>query len=114
MSKNIYQKKLQEVIDDLETSKTEGLSDHEVSERLETYGENKLQESDSKSKWEILLDNLNNIIVYLLAVAAIISIAMGDWIEAIAVMLAVLISVLTGYFVETKRSEEHTSELQSR
>src|SRR5699024_9062522 len=102
MSKNIYQKKLQEVIDDLETSKTEGLSDHEVSERLETYGENKLQESDSKSKWEILLDNLNNTIVYLLAVAAIISIAMGDWIEAIAVMLAVLISVLTGYFVETK------------
>lgn len=102
MSKNIYQKKLQEVIDELETSKTEGLSDQEVSKRLETYGENKLQESDSKSKWEILLDNLNNIIVYLLAVAAIISIAMGDWIEAIAVMLAVFISVLTGYFVETK------------
>lgn len=102
MSKNIYQKKLQEVIDELETSKTEGLSDQEVSERLETYGENKLQESDSKSKWEILLDNLNNIIVYLLAVAAIISIAMGDWIEAIAVMLAVFISVMTGYFVETK------------
>ncbi|MCT1797299.1 HAD-IC family P-type ATPase [Aerococcus viridans] len=102
MSKNIYQKKLQKVIDELETSKTEGLSDQEVSERLETYGENKLQESDSKSKWEILLDNLNNIIVYLLAVAAIISIAMGDWIEAIAVMLAVFISVLTGYFVETK------------
>lgn len=102
MSKNIYQKKLQEVIDELETSKTEGLSDQEVSKRLETYGENKLQESDSKSKWEILLDNLNNIIVYLLAVAAIISILMGDWVEAIAVMLAVLISVLTGYFVETK------------
>ncbi|SPT62243.1 Calcium-transporting ATPase [Aerococcus viridans] len=102
MSKHIYQKKLQEVIDELETSKTEGLSDQEVSKRLETYGENKLQESDSKSKWEILLDNLNNIIVYLLAVAAIISILMGDWIEAIAVMLAVLISVLTGYFVETK------------
>ena len=78
------------------------MSDQEVSERLENYGENKLQESDSKSKWEILLDNLNNIIVYLLAVAAIISIAMGDWIEAIAVMLAVLISVLTGYFVEIK------------
>ena len=102
MSKHIYQKKLQEVIDELETSKTEGLSDQEVSKRLETYGENKLQESDSKSKWEILLDNLNNIIVYLLAVAAIISILMGDWIEAIAVMVAVLISVLTGYFVETK------------
>lgn len=102
MSKNIYQKKLQEVIDELETSKTEGLSDQEVSKRLETYGENKLQESDSKSKWEILLDNLNNIIVYLLAVAAIISILMGDWIEAIAVMVAVFISVLTGYFVETK------------
>ena len=102
MSKNIYQKELQEIIEELETSKTEGLSDQEVSKRLETYGKNKLQESDSKSKWEILLDNLNNIIVYLLAVAAIISIAMGDWVEAIAVMVAVLISVLTGYFVETK------------
>lgn len=102
MGKNIYQKELQDVIDELGTSKTQGLSDQEVSERLASYGENKLEESDSKSKWEILLDNLNNIIVYLLAVAAVISIAMGDWIEAIAVMLAVLISVLTGYFVEIK------------
>lgn len=38
MSKNIYQKKLQDVIDELETSKTKGLSDQEVSERLETMG----------------------------------------------------------------------------
>lgn len=78
----------------------EGLSQEEVEQRLEEYGENVLDEQEAVSPWELLWQNLNNIIVYLLLTAAVISVVMGDWVEAIAILLAVLISVLTGFFVE--------------
>lgn len=96
----IYQKKLEQVIEEFETSVDEGLSQSKVETIRDEVGANKLKESESKSRWEILLENLNNIIVYLLGAAALVSIFMGDWIEAIAILIAVLISVLTGYFAE--------------
>lgn len=96
----IYQREIDDVVEAFETSIDDGLSESQVEKSREKYGENKLDETETKSKWEILLENLNNIIVYLLGIAAVISVIMGDWVEAVAILLAVLISVLTGYFVE--------------
>lgn len=96
----IYQREIDDVVEAFETSIDDGLSESQVEKSREEYGENKLDETETKSKWEILLENLNNIIVYLLGIAAVISVIMGDWVEAVAILLAVLISVLTGYFVE--------------
>lgn len=96
----IYKRKLEEVLEEFDTSVEEGLNESQVEENREEHGENKLEESETKSKWEIFLENLNNIIVYLLGVAAVISVIMGDWVEALAILLAVFISVFTGYFVE--------------
>src|SRR5699024_2170432 len=96
----IYKRKLEEVLEEFDTSVEEGLNESQVEENREEHGENKLEESETKYKWEIFLENLNNIIVYLLGVAAVISVIMGDWVEAIAILLAVFISVFTGYFVE--------------
>lgn len=95
-----YQRQIDDIIEEFNSSVDNGLQESQVEELREEYGENVLEESESKSKWQILLENLNNIIVYLLGIAAVISMVMGDWIEAVAVLLAVLISVLTGYFVE--------------
>lgn len=108
----IYQRDLTEIIEEFDTSSKKGLSESQVEANREEYGENQLDESETKSKWEIFLENLNNIIVYLLGVAAIISVIMGDWIEAVAILLAVLISVLTGYFVEL-RAQQSVEALQS-
>ena len=101
----IYQKKLDSVIEEFDTSIEEGLSQSEVESIRQEVGENKLKESESKSRWEILLENLNNIIVYLLGAAALVSVFMGDWIEALAILIAVLISVLTGFFAEWNAQE---------
>ncbi|MBG9984754.1 HAD-IC family P-type ATPase [Aerococcaceae bacterium DSM 111022] len=96
----IYQRELDEVIKEFDTSIEDGLSKKQVEDIRSETGENKLEESEEASIWEILLDNLNNIIVYLLGFAAIVSVFMGDWIEAIAILIAVLISVLTGVLAE--------------
>ncbi|AUW96822.1 cation-translocating P-type ATPase [Streptococcus pluranimalium] len=101
MEKN-YQKKLDDIIQSYEVDVESGLTKDQVRHQRDQYGENILEENDSKSPFEILLENLNNIIVYLLGFAMILSFMMGEWIEGIAVFLALLISILTGFFVELK------------
>lgn len=102
---DFYQYKKEDVIEELNTDAETGLSQSEVEERQEEYGPNKLAEQESAEWYEILLDNLNNIIVYLLAAAALLSLFMGDYIEAIAIVIAILISVLTGFVVEWRAAE---------
>ncbi|UUX33618.1 cation-translocating P-type ATPase [Fundicoccus culcitae] len=107
----IYQKKLDDVIEELDTSVEAGLTQAEVDRRLEEYGLNELEQAEQKTAWEIFLENLNNIIVYLLGAAAVLSVMMGDWIEAIAVLIAVALSVFTGFFVEL-RAQKSVDSLQ--
>ena len=100
-----YQKNIEDVMDELETDIEKGLSIEEVKRRQEKYGPNELEEQETKSWYEILFDNLNNIIVYLLAGAALLSVFMGEYVEAIAIVLAILISVITGFVVEMRAAQ---------
>ena len=100
-----YRKSAYEMIKELETDLNKGLTSEEVENRQVEYGPNELEEQETKEWYEILFVNLNNIIVYLLAAAAIFSIVLGDYIEAIAIFLAILISVLTGFIVEWKAAQ---------
>lgn len=101
MTKKAYQTTIEELYRQFDTQ-INGLNDESVKEKQETYGLNELTQSEGLSAGEILWHNVNNIIVYLLAGAIIISIFMGEYIEAIAVFVALLIAVLTGFFVELK------------
>lgn len=101
MSKE-YQKTTKEVLQDFQTDLKNGLEMEEVKQRQEKYGLNELKSGEAVSPWKILLHNLNNLIVYLLGAAAILSFYMGETIEGIAVIIALLIAVLTGFFTEYK------------
>lgn len=105
MSEKFYQQDIDTLLQEYESDPEKGLSQDEVDRRLEEYGSNELDEQDQKTWYEILFHNLNNIIVYLLLGAMILSIVMGDYVEAIAIFLAILISVLTGFFVELKAAQ---------
>ncbi|MEQ9809992.1 cation-translocating P-type ATPase [Streptococcus jiangjianxini] len=98
----IYQKALNTLLETYDIDIKKGLTQEQVTSQRERYGKNILEENDGKSAIEILVEKLNNIIVYLLGFAMMLSAAMGEWIEAGAVFLALLISVLTGFFVELK------------
>ncbi|CQR25946.1 cation transporter E1-E2 family ATPase [Streptococcus varani] len=99
--KKVYQKSLEEVYQNLGSSE-QGLDDRAVKERQEKYGLNELVESEGLTPWQILWHNINNIIVYLLTAVSIISLFMNEYVEAMAVFVALLIAVLTGFFVEMK------------
>lgn len=79
-----------------------GLGTEEAVARIERYGANVLESTDKVSALKILFHNVNNIIVYLLVAAAIVAFFMGDTVEGIAVIIAILIAVLSGFITEFK------------
>ncbi len=89
----------------LATPPDKGLSEKEAKKRMREYGENKLAEAPPTSFLALLWEQFNNFVVILLLVAAIISAALGDWIEATAIMTIVVLNAILG-IVQEKRAEQ--------
>jgi len=96
----------------LETDPAQGLSDREAARRLEVLGPNRLEAGKKVSPLEILWHNLNNIIVYLLILASVVSFVNGEPVEGFAVIVAILIAVLSGV-VSEYQAQKSVESLQS-
>ena len=110
-----WTKSWKDVAQRLEVSIDQGLDPQEVEQRRERYGPNRLRSAGRKSAWQILLEQFKSLIVGLLAVAAVLSFAFGDWVEGIAVVVVILINALIGFVTEYRavRSMEALQELGS-
>ena len=86
----------------LKVSRDTGLSQRETKNRLKIYGPNRLAESKKKSLWSILADQFKNVIMALLAVAAVVSFAFRDWVEGLAVLGVMVINAAIGFVTEVK------------
>ncbi|GEL67180.1 HAD-IC family P-type ATPase [Marinilactibacillus psychrotolerans] len=98
-----YQKSKKELADEFTVDLTEGLSSDEAEKRLKEDGLNKLEEKKT-SKWTILLRQINNVVIYILIVAAILTVWMGHYSDAIVIGLVVVANTLIGYFQEVNAS----------
>jgi len=81
-------------------SKREGLSAGEHEKRIEKYGYNKLKETKKKGFLQILWDQINNPVVYLLTAAAIVAFFFGDLAEGVAILVVILINTAIGFWME--------------
>lgn len=97
-----WTKSTEEIQQQLDVSQKEGLNNSEVERRRDDYGANRLKEAKTRSKWDILIEQFKNLIIGLLAVAAIVSFIVGEWIEGIAILIAILINAAIGFFTEVK------------
>ena len=82
--------------------KYRGLSSEEAERRLKKYGKNILVEEKEKSVWDIIEDQFRNAILWLLLLAAVISMSIGEYLEAIGIFVAIVISVGFGAYLEYK------------
>jgi Ca2+-transporting ATPase len=64
------------VLSELETDRA-GLDTAEARRRLETYGENRIEEADAPSAFGILVDQFRDYLVYILLVAVVLSVGVG-------------------------------------
>ena len=105
----------EEVLSALEVERDEGLSKQEIEQRREKYGPNRLREAETRSAWEILVEQFKSLIVGLLVVAGIVSFALGDLEEGIAIFVVVVINAAIGFVTELQavRSMEALQELST-
>ena len=100
-----------EVLDRLETPVQTGLTSQQVEERHKIYGWNELDEAPRSTFIQMVLGQLNNFVVILLIVAAVISAVLGDWVEAAAIMAIVVLNAILGV-VQESRAEEALAALK--
>ena len=84
----------------LHTSVETGLSSDDVARLLDEHGPNELAERDQKSVWRMLWEQLAATMVLLLIVAAVASAALGDFKDAIAIFIIVVLNSMLGLFHE--------------
>lgn len=91
---------IEETFKHLETS-SKGLSGEEVKKRLALFGKNVIQE-EKISKLRIFFRQFNNILIYILLAASIISISIGEWADFFIIDLIIIINSLIGFWQELK------------
>lgn len=82
------------------TDFTQGLTSKEVQQKLASDGQNVLEVKPTP-KWKIFLRQFNNIVIYILLVATLLTIIIGHYTDAIVIGAVVVLNSLIGYFQET-------------
>lgn len=90
---------------ELGTEIERGLDAVEAAARLARDGHNVLQERPPISRWIRFVSQFRSILVGLLIAAAIVSAALQEWPETIAILAIVLLNALMGYLQEEKAAE---------
>jgi Ca2+-transporting ATPase len=100
-----------EVLKKLGTPMETGLSAAEAAHRLEQYGPNQLAEKPRPTFLQLVWGQLNNFVIILLIVAAVVSAILGDYVEAGAIFAIVLLNAILGV-VQESRAEEALAALK--
>jgi calcium-translocating P-type ATPase len=82
-----------------------GLSSEVARERLAEYGPNRLAEQPPTSALELLVHQFKSPLIYILLVAAVVTIAIGEYIDAGVIAAVLVINAAIGFFQE-KRAED--------
>ena len=101
---NWYRMKTHEALEKLGTTE-EGLTEQEAAERLGKYGPNKLAEEERISRIKILLHQFTSPLIYILLVAAVVTLLLGEYIDTGVIVAVVLLNAVVGYFQEFKAEE---------
>jgi Ca2+-transporting ATPase len=96
---------IDKTLQQLSSNKDAGLSSQQVSERLQQYGPNELEETGGRSPWSIFVDQFTNIMLLMLMGVAVIS-GFLDFRsntfpkDAIAIFSIVILNGILGFFQE--------------
>ncbi|HYL73008.1 MAG TPA: cation-translocating P-type ATPase [Bryobacteraceae bacterium] len=97
---NWYELDSASVLRELGTDARAGLSEVEAIGRLAAHGRNELAGSGIKNPWLILWEQLTALLMIILIVAAVVSAALGDYKDAAAIAIIVVLNALLGFSQE--------------
>ncbi len=88
-----------------------GLPTSEVRRRSQQFGANELTEAPPVPTWQKLVAQFKDLVIWILIVAAVVSGALGEWVDALAILAIVLLNGVIG-FVQEQRAEKAMSALR--
>ena len=100
-----YRKTATQVLTELGTNDTSGLTESEAALRLTKVGPNELVESAGRSPWKILWEQVSSIIIIILIVAAAISFFLGEYVDAVVILIIVILNAALGFQQEFKAEQ---------
>lgn len=97
-----FNKSSEEIIKELSSNVINGLSSADAKSRLEKNGLNKLQGKKKKSTFQLFLSQINDAMIYILLVAAVISAIVGEISDAIIILIVIFVNAIIGVIQESK------------
>lgn len=93
-----------DVLSSLEADK-EGLDSHEAKRRLQEHGSNKLQTAKRQRAWQRFLRQFNNVLIYVLLLAAGLTALLGEWVDTLVILAVVFVNAVIGFIQEGKAEQ---------
>lgn len=109
---NWFAKTAEEVLAAKTVDPQSGLTTSAVVAVRDQFGWNELASAPEEPWWKKFLGQFNDVVVWILLVAALISGVMGEWTDTAAIAAIVLLNAVLGYFQE-ERAERALAALQS-
>jgi Ca2+-transporting ATPase len=106
-----YAMPINEVLARLGSDAQRGLRSDQVAASRTRFGWNELTEAPPTPLWQKLLAQFKDLVIWILIVAAVISGAIGEWPDTVAILAIVLLNGLLGFFQE-ERAEQSLAALQ--
>ncbi len=112
MTTRWFAMKRQEVLEQLATCSEKGLDEQQAKERMEQFGPNKLISARKTPPWQMFLNQFKDFMVLVLIAATVISGFLGEWADAVTIMIIVVVNAVLG-FVQEFRAEKSMEALKA-
>ena len=97
-----FSKSIDDVLQELNVDRSKGLSQEEVNIRLQRFGTNTLKGKKKKSILKLLLAQLQDWLIYILLAAVIVTLVMGEYVDAGIILMVIILNAVLGVIQEVK------------
>ena len=87
---------IQETVNELKSDAVKGLTDGEAFRRLQQNGRNEMKAARKKTKIQLFLEQLKDPLIYILLIAAVVSVFLGELSDAVIIGTVVVVNALVG------------------
>lgn len=97
-----FSKSIENSLKEINVDPSQGLSEAEAQARLEKYGANRLLGKKKKNIFQMFVAQLLEWLIYILFAAAIITLIMGEYVDATIIILVIITNAVLGVIQEIK------------
>ncbi len=97
-----FSKSIEDVLKEINVDDSSGLSEEEAKVRLEKYGANQLLSKKKKDIFQLFVAQLQEWLIYILFAAVVVTLVMGEYIDATIIILVIITNAVLGVIQEVK------------